>query len=82
MSAHPDAFARLARDLTRTKDRVIQDELLDKWLDYLYLATAWDAEQWGFDPEGWMQKERAELCSRAMPSVSDKVFPRPPRGVR
>lgn len=81
MSAHPDAYARLARDLSRTKDRKIHDELLDQWLDYRYLASEWDGEQWGFDPETWMEKERAELLSRAMPSNSSPGSRRLDRGV-
>lgn len=72
MSAHPEAFERIARDLTRTKDRKIQDELLDKWLEYENLATVWDADHWGFDTENWMTKERAELLKRATP-VKDET---------
>lgn len=72
MSAHPDAFARLERDLTRTRDRKIQDELLDKWIEYKKLATEWDGAQWGFEPDTWMSKERAELGKRSQ-SVKDET---------
>lgn len=72
MSAHPDAFSRLKRDLTRTRDRKIQDELLDKWLEYERLATEWDGSNWGFDTDTWMSKERAELGKRSK-SVKDET---------
>lgn len=72
MSAHPDAFSRLKRDLTRTRDRKIQDELLDKWLEYEKLATDWDGTQWGFDADSWMSKERAELDKRSDQVKDDK----------
>lgn len=70
MSAHPDAFKKLSKDISRTKDRKIHDELLDRWLDYRDRATEWDAQNWGFDPDTWMAKERAELVKRVMPSQS------------
>ncbi len=70
MSGHPDAFARLAVQLTSAKDPDVIDELLDQWLEMRDLATDHDAENWGFDTEKWMTKERAEMCKRAMPSYS------------
>jgi hypothetical protein len=40
------------------------DTVLDQYADGLLRATEWDAGQWGFDPDRWMEKERAELASR------------------
>lgn len=70
MSAHPDAFEKLSKAISRTKDRKIHDELLDLWLDYRDRATEWDAQGWGFEPDTWMAEERAELVKRITSSQS------------
>jgi hypothetical protein len=67
VGAHPDAFAGLAIRISRTKDPIIVDELLDQWNDWRTRATEWDAQQWGFDLNGWMKKERAELAKLDLP---------------
>lgn len=41
------------------------DDVLDEFLSYEKLATEWDADQWGLDPDNWMREERAELRRRA-----------------
>lgn len=72
MSAHPDAFARLAERIRRTENMSVIDSLLDQWLVYKNLATDWDAQQWGFDSQRWMRKERAELAKRVVTSDSQR----------
>lgn len=64
MSAHPLAFQRIAKDLTATTNPDRRNELLDEWLDARDRATEWDADQWGFDPDGWCLKERTEMERR------------------
>jgi hypothetical protein len=81
MGAHPLAYERIASNIMKTKDRTIQDELLDKWLEYRDLATSWDAEGWGFDVDKWMLKERTELMSRANSSDLSQPSRRLDRGV-
>lgn len=39
-------------------------ELLDQYADGLLRATEWDAEQWGFDPQKWMIRERLTMAHR------------------
>jgi hypothetical protein len=63
MPAHPKAFARMANELRAARSRDHQDQILDRWNDAALLATEWDADQWGFDPDRWMAKERAQLGS-------------------
>jgi len=41
------------------------DEILDQFLSWELLATEWDADKWGLDPDGWMGPERQELRRRA-----------------
>lgn len=65
MPAHPKAFASLAVRLAATADPATVDLLLDQWLDYRDYATEWDAGQWGFQPDRWCARERAELIRRA-----------------
>lgn len=65
MPASPKAFEALAVRLRYAKTPAGVDMLLDRWLDYRDRATEWDAAQWGFDPDGWFEKERAELAYRA-----------------
>lgn len=69
MGAHPNAFERLADRLRRTKVPFVRDQLLDQWLDFRDRATEWDAKQWGFNPDKWMSKERAEMKKRAEHSL-------------
>lgn len=38
------------------------DAALDEYLDCELLATEWDAERWGFDPDRWMEQERVDLA--------------------
>lgn len=40
------------------------DWWLDQYADSLLRATEWDADQWGFDPDRWMEAERVELARR------------------
>lgn len=40
------------------------DIVLDQYADSLLRATEWDAKQWGFDPDRWMEKERVALARR------------------
>jgi hypothetical protein len=40
------------------------DAVLDEYLRYRDYATEWDADQWGLDPDRWMEAERAEMCRR------------------
>lgn len=58
MPASEVAFEYLANRIRETSDRAKQDGLLDIWIDYRDRATEWDAEQWGFNPDTWMLKER------------------------
>lgn len=62
MGAHPAVFARLTEQLATTRDRHITDELLDLWFDHQHRATDWDAARWGFNPDRWMETERAEMA--------------------
>jgi len=54
----------------RYRDRISKaapedvDYWLDQYADVLLRATEWDASQWGFDPDRWMEADRAELASR------------------
>lgn len=40
------------------------DWWLDRYADGLLQATEWDADQWGFDPDRWMEAERVALARR------------------
>lgn len=73
MSAHPNAFSGLARRIKSATDPGVIDQLLDKWLDYKNHATEWDALQWGFYPDTWMEEERAEMDRRERVVGSDKA---------
>jgi hypothetical protein len=59
MPASPGVFKTLGLHIKAAKDRRLQDSLLDMWLEYRDLATEWDADQWGFNPDRWMRQERA-----------------------
>lgn len=61
MAASERAFEHLRTRLRGASDRPMQDEILDLWLDFRDLATEWDAQQWGFNPDTWMLKERNEM---------------------
>ncbi|WP_405991076.1 hypothetical protein [Streptomyces sp. NBC_00986] len=65
MAASPKAFEALAVRLRFASDPGSVDLLLDTWLDYRDRATEWDAARWGFDPDRWFERERAELAGRA-----------------
>lgn len=65
MAADNRAFEALAVRLRLAGDPGSVDMLLDTWLDYRDRATEWDARQWGFDPDRWFERERAELFRRA-----------------
>jgi hypothetical protein len=51
MPAHPKTFERIERRLQMTTDPVLRDALLDEMLDVRELATNWDADQWGLNPD-------------------------------
>lgn len=62
---HAKAKARyeaMLRDCLPWPDQV--DIVLDRYADSLLRATEWDAGQWGFDPDRWMEAERVELAGR------------------
>lgn len=40
------------------------DWWLDQYADGLLRATEWDANQWGFHSDKWMEAERAEMAKR------------------
>lgn|GEM_PF-6679779 len=65
MGAHPGAFAHLADQIKDATRPDVIDSLLDQWWDIQHRATEWDAEKWGFDPDRWMSRERAEMRRRA-----------------
>jgi hypothetical protein len=60
MSAHPKTFERLSGELRLTTDPVRIDQLLDDWWDAQNLATNWDADQWGLNPDDpiWNQLDQ------------------------
>lgn len=62
MGCDPKALEHLKFRITNDPANV--DTYLDIWWDYTERATEWDADQWGFDPTRWMEKERAEMESR------------------
>ena len=47
----------LETQLIKADSRLMQDRLLDIWLDHRDRATEGDAFLWGF-PDDWMKKER------------------------
>ncbi|MFI6465696.1 hypothetical protein [Streptomyces sp. NPDC050538] len=59
------AFDVLAERIAAAATPEVRDVLLDQWLDYRDRATEWDARRWGFDPDRWLEKERAELSRRS-----------------
>ncbi|MEU5976322.1 hypothetical protein [Streptomyces sp. NPDC047315] len=61
MPAHPNHYQRLATELATATRPARRDELLDEWLDWRDLATEWDAQLWGFDPDRWCAAERAAM---------------------
>lgn len=79
MGAHPRAFERLTRLLrpvsvrrhrytVGTRERTALDNAIDRylaeWYDIAHRATEWDAYHWGFDPDGWMHRERTQMGTR------------------
>jgi hypothetical protein len=64
MPAHEKAIKRLQRRVAAAKNREEQDAALDQILDVTQRATEWDADQWGFDPDRWMEAERVEINRR------------------
>lgn len=64
-----ERFARVAHCAGRPgADRAYflkqADMVLDEFLSYDLLATEWDADQWGLNPDDWMTEERAEMRRR------------------
>lgn len=53
---------RIAKAVADAPETV--DFWLDQYADSLFRATEWDADRWGFDPDRWMEAERAELAAR------------------
>lgn len=47
----------------RRRINLLIDELLDSYLAMTLLVTEYDADKWGFDPDTWMQAERAEIAA-------------------
>jgi len=64
MPAHQKAYRRIFDMVAQAKSSRDQDRWLDEALDLRQRATDWDADQWGFNPDLWMEAERAELASR------------------
>jgi hypothetical protein len=68
-------FADRRNHPDRAKAQRAQEHLdwwLDQYADNLLRATEWDAEQWGFDPDRWMEKERADILNMA----HENTYPR------
>ena len=61
MPAHQRVFDTIGFKISRTNDRRLQNILLDMWLEYRDLATEWDGDKWGFNPDKWMQREREQM---------------------
>jgi hypothetical protein len=61
MPAHEEAITRLRDKAANAKTREEQNHWLDLILDYTQNATEWDADQWGLDPDRWMEAERDEM---------------------
>lgn len=61
MPAAEGVFMILEQKLKGTDNRLIQDRLLDIWVDYRDRATEWDADKWGFNPDRWMKREREQM---------------------
>lgn len=60
---HRSARDRLFREIAEAKPER-RDHYLDQYLDYRDLATEWDADQWGLQPDDWMWEERQEMERR------------------
>lgn len=61
---HEKARARHERQIRAARTPGERDAQLDQYADGLLRATEWDADQWGLDPDHWMEAERVELTSR------------------
>lgn len=73
MSAHPEAYKRLAKKISENRNNpLVVDQCLELWLDYLFLATEWDAEQWGFKPDKWLVTERGLMDKRAEKAATSR----------
>jgi hypothetical protein len=59
---HPKAKHRIVAHIQAATTRELQDFFLDEFADVLLRATEWDAGQWGFDPDRWMETERVRLA--------------------
>ena len=64
MPMHPKARHRMITNIQVAADPKRQDFYLDQFADSLLRATEWDAEQWGFDADRWMETERIQLAER------------------
>lgn len=51
----------LAKKILQAQDRQAQDAWLDQWSRYRDLATEWDADKWGFNPDLWMREEYIQM---------------------
>lgn len=61
---HQKAKDRLVRWIKSAPSEEARDFYLDHYADCLLRATEWDAQQWGFNPDTWMARERAILQGR------------------
>jgi len=61
---HERASGRQRERIQHARDTAPEtvDFWLDQYADSLLRATEWDADHWDFDPDRWMEKERAELA--------------------
>jgi hypothetical protein len=60
MGAHRRTFARLESRLAMATDSASRDAILDQWLDVSTLATDYDADQWGLNPDDPMWQVGSE----------------------
>ncbi|MBT0771833.1 hypothetical protein KIH74_23025 [Kineosporia sp. J2-2] len=62
MPGHGLAYERLSNGLRATTEPARRDELLDEWIDMRDLATNYDADQWGLNPDDpmWDQLDQQE----------------------
>lgn len=61
---HEKARQRHERELLAARTPKERDAVLDRYCDSLLRATEWDAQQWGFDPDRWFERERVQLAER------------------
>lgn len=61
---HEKARQRYFRNIAGATTPEGRDSHLDRYIDAWMRVTEWDAGQWGFDPDRWMEAERVELAGR------------------